>query len=121
MNTFHGHRRDRGSVTAETAVLLPAIVAMVALAVWVVGVAGAQVRTTDAARTGARAVARGEAVEAALAAAAKVAPAGATVHVTRDGDFAVVEVRVRSVLPGPWHRRGPGIDLRSRGIALVER
>ncbi|WP_456847646.1 TadE/TadG family type IV pilus assembly protein, partial [Cellulomonas sp. P5_C6] len=54
-------RRDRGSVTAELAVGLPAV-ALLLVAVLTVGAAAvAQTRCTDGARAGARAAALGEA------------------------------------------------------------
>ena len=53
-------RRDAGMVTAETAVVLPVLLLVLAGAVAAVTVVGAQLRCVDAAREGARAAARGE-------------------------------------------------------------
>src|SRR5688500_20233283 len=55
-------RRDAGMVTAETAVVLPVLLLVLAGAVAAVTVVGAQLRCVDAAREGARAAARGESV-----------------------------------------------------------
>jgi Flp pilus assembly protein TadG len=41
--------RDRGSVTAETALVLPVLVVVLAMAVWVLAAVGAQLRCVDAA------------------------------------------------------------------------
>ena len=93
--------RDRGSVTAEFAVALPAIVAVLAVVLSVVAAATAQLRCVDAARAGARAAARGESTAAAVSAAKAAAPAGATVRVRREGDAVRVEVHGRVGLLGP--------------------
>src|SRR5205085_12627019 len=69
--------RQRGSVTAEFGVALPAFVLVLALGLGAVAAATAQLRCVDAARAGARAVARGETVAAAIAAARAAAAGGA--------------------------------------------
>src|SRR5206468_10387938 len=53
-------RDERGMVTAETAVVLPVLLLVLAGAVAAVTVVGVQLRCVDAAREGARAAARGE-------------------------------------------------------------
>lgn len=53
-------RRDRGSITAEFAIALPAAMAVLALCLSGVQVAGLQLRLQDAAAAGARAAARGD-------------------------------------------------------------
>lgn len=58
---------DRGSVTAEFAVTLPAVIAFVALLVVVLHLAGSQVGLVAQAGSAARLVARGDAAEAVLA------------------------------------------------------
>jgi Flp pilus assembly protein TadG len=108
------HRRGRpdagalddeaGMVTAETAVVLPVLMFVLAGAVAAVVVVGAQLRCVDAAREGARAAARGEpaAVVAQLADAA--APDGAVSEL--DGDGETVRVTVSATVsplgPLPW-------------------
>src|SRR5664279_2955203 len=84
--------RDAGYVTAETAMVLPVLAILLAVGLWAIAVAGAQVRCIDAARDAARAVARGESDAAATAAATAAAPDGARVEVHHDGDRIVVVV-----------------------------
>ncbi|WP_037888516.1 TadE family type IV pilus minor pilin [Streptomyces sp. NRRL S-87] len=94
-----GARADRGYVTAEAALVLPALVLFAALLVWALMAAGAQIRCVDAARAGARAAARSEPPGAAVAAARAAAPDGARVELVRDGDL--WRVRVEAPAPGP--------------------
>ncbi|MEU6927694.1 TadE family type IV pilus minor pilin [Streptomyces sp. NPDC046385] len=108
-------RSDRGSVTAETAVALPALVLFTAALLWALGAAGAQIRCVDAARAGARAVARSEPVAAAEAAARAAAPDGARVIVERSGEL--WRVTVEASAPGPG---GLGLTLRAGAAALAE-
>lgn len=113
--------RDAGSVTAETAVLLPALTVLLVLSLWSVAAVGAQLRCVDAARTTARALARGEAPETAVAAGRSLAPAGAAVEVSRRGELVIVAVHVRTRLPGSLGAIGPSIGTGSRAVAAVER
>ena len=114
------HRDDRGTATAELAVVLPAVVLLAASGVWAVAAAAAQLRCVDAAGTGARALARGETTAAVSRVVAEVAPAGAAVSISRTGDLAVVEVRMTVRLPGPWPRDGPGLVVGDRAVAELE-
>lgn len=82
-------------VTAETAVVLPVLLLVLAAAVAAVSVLGAQLRCVDAAREGARAAARGEATSVVAELAGRVAPADAVVTVTTDGN----DVRVTVTAP----------------------
>jgi len=88
-------RRDAGYVTAETAMVLPVLALLLAVALWSIAVAAAQLRCIDAARDGARAVARGESDVVATEVARAAAPEGAQVDVRRDGDRVVVVVTAR--------------------------
>jgi hypothetical protein len=115
-----GDRGDRGTATAELAVVLPAVVLLAASGVWAVAAAAAQLRCVDAAGTGARALARGEPTAAVSRAVAEVAPAGAVVSISRRGELAVVEVRMTVRLPGPWPRDGPGLVVGDRAVAALE-
>lgn len=85
--------KDEGSVTAETAVALPALVLVAVLAAWLLAAVAAEIRCVDAARLGARALARSESRSAAVAAAARAAPRGADVAVTSAAGELTVEVR----------------------------
>jgi hypothetical protein len=115
------HRaRDRGSATAELAVVLPAVVLLAVLGVWAVAAVAAHLRCVDAAGAGARALARGEPAAAVESVVARVAPRGAVVRLSRDGDLVVVEVRATVGLPGPWSRDGPGVVVGDRAVAVAE-
>lgn len=70
---------DRGSVTAELAVALPAVAGVLAVAVWGVQLAAVQVRLQDAAAMTARALARGGQPPA--------PPAGAALSTWTSGDL----------------------------------
>ena len=72
-------------MTAELALVLPLLVAVTVGLVWLLAVGAAQVRTVDAARETARAVARGDDQAAAVARGKRVAPPGSTVTVARSG------------------------------------
>ncbi|MQA83094.1 MAG: hypothetical protein GEV03_00330 [Streptosporangiales bacterium] len=84
--------RDRGSVTAETAVVLPGLVLVLVASLWGVRAAAAQIACIDAARAGARAASRGEPLDAVRAEAARIGPAGARIDVRRDIQFVHVTV-----------------------------
>jgi hypothetical protein len=92
-------RADAGYVTAETAVVLPALAVLLGVALWAIAVAAAQVRCVDAARDAARAAARGEPDAVVVAAARLAGPPGCEVAVSRAGDRVTVVVRDR-VGPG---------------------
>ncbi|MFK8912375.1 TadE family type IV pilus minor pilin [Streptomyces sp. YS-3] len=92
-------RADRGFVTAEAAVVIPALAAFALALLWGLMAAAAQIQCLDAARAGARAAARSEAEQEVLAAARSAAPPGARVALRRDGDL--WRVRVEAPTPGP--------------------
>jgi hypothetical protein len=92
---------ERGSATAEVAILLPAIVLFLALVLAAGSGAIAQVRCVDAARTGARLAARGESAAVVTSAARAAAPAGADVHVDVGSSTAAVSVRASFAMPLP--------------------
>jgi hypothetical protein len=90
---------DRGFVTAEAAVAVPALVVFALAMVWALTAAAAQIQCVDAARAGARAAARSEPRAVALAAARSAAPVGARITLGRTGDL--WRVRVEAPSPGP--------------------
>ncbi|NJP67457.1 TadE family type IV pilus minor pilin [Streptomyces spiramenti] len=108
-------RGDRGFVTAEAALAVPAIVAVLAMLLWGVGVGLARQECADAARGGARALARGETPEAARELALAIAPRGAEVEFSHDGELHRVVVAARS--PGP---DGLALTVAARASAHVE-
>jgi hypothetical protein len=83
---------DRGFVTAETAVVLPVLVAFAMALVWALLAASAQIQCVDAARVGARAAARQDPPDAVEDMARAVAPHGARVSIGRTGDLVHVIV-----------------------------
>jgi hypothetical protein len=98
-------------------VVLPALVVVLVLCLWSVTVAGQQLQCIDAARTGARALARGESSAKARAAAQQAAPDGATVTLRSADGLVVVDVRYTAGLPGPG---GPSVQIGSRAAAAAE-
>src|SRR3954462_741315 len=87
-------RREAGMVTAETAVVLPVLLLVLAGAVAAVTVVGGQLRCVDAAREGARAAARGESAAVVEALVARAAPEGATTSVSGSAEDVAVTVSV---------------------------
>ncbi|MET9529685.1 TadE family type IV pilus minor pilin [Streptomyces sp. NPDC006649] len=111
----HAGQADRGSVSAEAAVVIPALVLFTMALVWALTAAAAQIQCVDAARVGARAAARSEPRAAAVAAARSAAPRGARVTVGRAGEL--WRVRVLAPTPGP----GPlTLTLKAEAAALDE-
>jgi Flp pilus assembly protein TadG len=107
-------------VTAETAVVLPVLLVVLAGSIWVLACVAAELRCVDAARVGARAAARGDAEPAVSVAASKLAPHGAVVSVARGP--AEVTVRVHAVVRpfGAALGRLPGTSVSARATAMVE-
>ena len=105
--------RERGSVTAEFAVVLP-VVLLALLSIVAVGVLGAAtVRVQQAAGAVAREAARGGPTEQAAAFAGQ----GAAVAVNRSGEWA--RVTVTSEVP-LWGLLGPSITVSGEASARVE-
>ena len=85
-------RDDRGSATAETAIVLPVVVVMVVVVLLTGAGLGTQIRLESAARGAARELARGEDPAAASAVAQRVGGEGTTVSISTGGEWARVEV-----------------------------
>lgn len=81
-------------VTVELAVAIPAVVLVLAFCLSGITAVSAQVRCIDAARAGARALARGDDPEAVRALMADAAPPGAEFDIERTGDSVTVTVTV---------------------------
>lgn len=96
--------RDRGSVSAEFAVAVPAVAVLIALAVGALGAGSVQVRLQDAAADAARLAARGEQSRAAGVVGAAVA--GAHSAIGASGDLVCVtagtEVRIAVFTVPVW-------------------
>ena len=82
---------ERGSVTAEFAVLLPALLLVLALCLGAVQLVGQQLRLSDAAADAARAAARGD-DSARVAALVSHAVLGADLSLSTQGDFVCAEL-----------------------------
>jgi hypothetical protein len=97
---------DRGSVTAEFAIALPAVILVFACCLSGLQVAGSQLRVQDAAAAAARSLARGEPASV----AARLVP-GAAVSRHDDGDLvcATVTARATGLIP---------LELRATSCAL---
>lgn len=104
-------------VTAETAVVLPVLLLVLAGAVAAVVVVGAQLRCVDAAREGARAAARGEDTAAVTALVASAAPDGARTTVSEGGEEVRVTVTARVAPLGPVPLR---VTVSAEAVALRE-
>jgi len=91
---------ERGSVTAEFAVALPAVVLVIALAVAALSAAGQGVRLEQAAAQAARLAARGESDATVRRAVTGLVP-GASVTIRGDGDFVCADASTVVRLPVP--------------------
>ncbi|GAA3493106.1 TadE family type IV pilus minor pilin [Streptomyces prasinosporus] len=107
--------RDRGFVTAESALVLPVLVMFATALVYGLLVVAAQIRCVDAARTGARAAARQDAPDAVVEVAREAAPSGARITVSREGGHVRVAVVARPPL-----LNGLPLDVREEAVAAVE-
>lgn len=116
-----GSRSARGTVSAETAVVLPLLVAVALGLVWLVGVAVAQVRVVDAARETARAAAREDPAATAVALGRRVAPAGARIDMKHSEGTVRVHVVAEVRGPGGLFRFLPGVQVTGDAVAAVER
>ncbi|CAA9345400.1 MAG: hypothetical protein AVDCRST_MAG16-2028 [uncultured Frankineae bacterium] len=111
--------REAGSVTAETAVLLPVLLVVLAAAVGVLACVAAQLRCVDAARAAARVAARGDAPALVQSTGARLAPADARVRVRSGGGTVEVVVSARVRPFGPALRL-PAVAVQGRAVAAVE-
>lgn len=91
-------RDDRGSVTAEFAVVLPAVVLVLALGAGVLSACGRQVRLQDAAADAARLIARGDSADRARAVVARAVD-GATVEIVHRDDLVCAEASASAGVP----------------------
>ena len=106
-------------MTAEVALAVPALVAVLGLALWAVAAAGLAMDCTDAARAGARAAARGDSEAAVRALVARAGPAGAVLTLERADGLVTVTVRAHTRSPGPVPL--PSLTVRGTAVAQVER
>ncbi|MEV0381814.1 TadE family type IV pilus minor pilin [Nonomuraea sp. NPDC050643] len=109
---------SRGSVTAETAAMLPALMVVLAAALWAIQAVGAQLECVDAARAAARAAARGEPLDQVRDFARSATRPDAQVDVTRDLEFTKVQITVE-VRPA-WGRSLPAVRVSAAATADTE-
>ena len=101
-------RDDRGSATAEFAVIVPAVVLVIALTIGALGAASRQVRLEQGVAQAARLLARGEAEDRARAVLGAIA-GGAVASVSAEGDLVCVTATAATGVPlplPPLHARG---------------
>ena len=104
-------------VSAETAVVLPVLLLVLAAAVAAVTIVGAHLKCVDAAREGARAAARGEDVGTVTLIVSRAGPAGASAEVTTAEDDVAVTVTARVAPLGPLPLQVP---VSATAVALRE-
>jgi Flp pilus assembly protein TadG len=117
---FMGGRRSvsRGSVTAETAAMLPALMVVLAAALWAIQAVGAQLECVDAARSAARAAARGEPLDQVGEVARAATRPDAQIDVTRDVETTRVQITVQ-VRPA-WGASLPAVRVSASATADTE-
>ncbi len=93
-------RETRGSVTLETAIAIPVLISVGAALIWAMGLGVTSLALAGHARDVARAIARGESTEAAVAQIAQREPA-ARVFIREDGETVTVSIREVVSIPLP--------------------
>jgi len=99
-----GRSSERGSVTAEFAVALPAVVVVLAFLLAGAAAGAAQLNLEKAAQAAVRQLGRGETEAAAAHTVRSIAGEGAAVAADSSGGW--VTVRVTTSVPGPWPEFG---------------
>ncbi len=117
MRSLWGSRllRDTGSVTAEFATVIPAVMLVLACCLGAVQVVGQQVRLTDAAADAARALARGDGADRA-ADLARQSVGGASLTTEQRGEFVCARLSVPSAF-GPFAAFGLTVKAGSCALA----
>jgi len=91
---------ERGAVTAELAVALPAVVLLLITILAIAAAFGTQMRVSDAARTGARLYSIGRSQPEVKSQVIQIAGANSTINIAQDGEWATISVK-RPVSLGP--------------------
>jgi Flp pilus assembly protein TadG len=107
-------------VTAETAMVLPLLVAVTLGLVWVLALVTTQVRVVDAAREVARAAARDESRPTATALGRRVAPGGSSISIVERDGTVVVRVQTRVAAPAGLLSFLPATPVRAEAVAAKE-
>lgn len=99
---------------------LPLLVAVTLGLVWLLALGAAQLRTVDAARETARALARGDDEGQAVARGAAVGPAGMSIVVDQSGPDMVATATADVRGPGGLFSFLPGVTVRASAVAAQE-
>ena len=113
-------RGSHGMVTVETALALPALVAVAMGLVWLVAMGINQAKCADAAREAARAIARDDPVEHAIALARKSAPPGASIEVHQEDGQVQVVVSMAGHPSGLLFEHLPDFHVDAAAVAATE-
>nr|WP_063792151.1 TadE family type IV pilus minor pilin [Nonomuraea pusilla] len=105
-------------MTAETAAVLPALMVVLAAALWAVQAVNVQLECVDAARAAARAAARGEPVDQVRDIARAGTRPDAQIAITRDSDMTKVEITV-DTRPS-WATSLPALRISATASAATE-
>ena len=111
---------ERGSVTAETAVLLPGLALVFVFLLFGARAAADQLAAQDAALIAARAAARGESSGEIERLARQVAPQDSSIAITRENDLIRVQVTVLVHPPGPAAVSLPAVTVTGSAVAAPE-
>lgn len=107
-------------MTAETAVLLPVLLIVLAAAIGVLACVAAQLRCVDAARAAARVAARGDVPELVRSTGERLAPPGARVTLRQSSDTVEVIVTAQVRPFGQALRALPPVAVSGRAVAARE-
>jgi hypothetical protein len=110
---------ERGAVTVEAAIALGALTLVLLAALGSLSAVGAAVRCQDAARELARLTARGDDARARQAASA-VAPDGAALEVTTEGDEIRARVTAAPISLLPVRISGSAVAIREPGVVVAD-
>ena len=113
-----GRSTSRGSVTAETAAMLPALMVVLAAALWAIQAVAVQLECVDAARVAARAAARGEPLDEVRNLVRVATGHEAQVNVSRNSEQTRIEISVE-VRP-PWGPALPAVQVTASATAATE-
>lgn len=113
-------RPDRGAATAELAMVLPALVTVTVGLVWLLSVGVAQMRTVDAAREAARALARGDSDASARSVGEQVGPPGTSLTVADAGEEVTVSAVARVQGPGGLFGFLPAVTVHAEAVTARE-
>ncbi len=100
--------------------VLPVLVAIAVGLSWLIALSATQVRVVDAAREVARAAARDEPAAEAIARGRRVAPEGATIHLTTEGSSVIATVEAEVGGPAGVFSFLLPVQLSSEAVAARE-